>query len=87
MNTKPTPHDYRRDSVTFWIGLPALIIIIAFIVMACSCRTPRYGCPNMADLKAHKHDNRYAWTKYSESGLVTVMDKQTGKYVCSYFDK
>lgn len=68
-------------------GFLMIIVFIAALVMAfASCRTPRYGCPNMADLKAHKYDDKYAWLYNHETRLMIVMDKKDGKPVCFYYD-
>lgn len=82
MKTNPTPHDYIRDAVTFWIGLPAILLIIALIVLVCSC-SPKYGCPS------HSGKNRmsgYGWLKCNETNKVCILDKD-GAIICTYIDK
>lgn len=79
MNTKQTPHDYRRDSVTFWIGLPAIIIIIAFIVMACSCTSQKRGC------RATHSMSGYGWIKCNETGKIFILAPD-GAIVYSYYE-
>lgn len=74
------PHKYRRSFIhsLFWILF--LVIGLCFI----SCRTPRYGCPNVTELK--KPDNKLPWLKNTKTGLVLVTDMD-GKIVCSYYEK
>jgi len=79
MNTKQTPHDYRRDSVTFWIGLPAIILIIAFIVMACSCNPQRRGCKSTHGMSG------YGWIKCVETGKVCILAPD-GAIVHMYYE-
>lgn len=83
MNTKYSPHAYRRSEVNFWIGLPALILIIAFIVMACSC-SPKYGCPSHSG-KRHMSGYGYGWIKCKETGKVCILAPD-GSIVISYYE-
>jgi hypothetical protein len=76
------PHRDRRSAIHFTIG----ILMAVIILLACSCQAPRSGCPNMADLKAHKYDDKYGWVRGTQSGLVVVIDKQTGEFVCTYYE-
>ncbi len=80
--TRINPHRERRSAINFTIGL----LIAAIILLACSCRTPKYGCPSMAELKSHKWDHKYGWIKCSETKRVFVLDKKNGKTICSYVD-
>lgn len=83
MNTKQTPHDYRRDSVTFWISLPALILIIAFIVMACSCTVTRKSkdpCRERRGMSGYG----YGWIKCNETGKVCILAPD-GAIIYSYY--
>ncbi len=79
------PHKNRRSEVHFLILAPLIVpIVIFYLSSLSSCRTPKYGCPNMAELK--KPDNKLPWLKNTETGLILVTDMD-GKIVCSYFDK
>lgn len=72
MKTKPTPHDYRRDAITFSIGLPALLLIIAFIVMACSCTVTRRGkdpCKERRGMSGYG----YGWIKCIQTKKVCIL--------------
>jgi hypothetical protein len=80
MNTKQTPHDYRRDSVTFCIGLPTLILIIAFIVLAFSCRPQRGGCYGTRGMSG------YGWIKCLETGKVCILAPD-GAIVYAYYER
>lgn len=79
MNTNPTPHEYRKSAVNFWIGLPALILIIAFIVMAFSCRPQRSGCYGTRGMRG------YGWIKCPQTGKVCIL-RPDGAIVYSYYE-
>lgn len=80
--TRINPHRDRRSAINFTIGL----LISAIILLACSCRTPKYGCPNMTELNSHKWDHIYGWIKCSETNRVFVLDKKNGEILCTYVD-
>lgn len=87
MKTKPTPHDYRRDAITFWISLPAMLLIIAFIVMACSCTVTktRYKKKDPCKERRGMSGYGYGWIKCRETGLVCVL-RPDGAIVYTYCD-
>jgi hypothetical protein len=59
--------------------------LLSVIILSVGC-APKYGCPSMADLKAHKYDGKCAWLKNTESGLVLITDMK-GCIFCSYYAK
>jgi len=85
MNTKPTPHDYRRDAVTFWIGLPALILIIAFIVMACSCTVTRRKSKDPCKERRGISGFGYGFTRSIPDGKILILAPD-GAIVYSYYE-
>lgn len=79
---KPTPHKSRRSDIHFVI----MILILFIVLYGCfGCRTPKNGCPNMADLRAGKYDDKYGWLRCYETGIVTVFDLK-GNTICTYKD-
>lgn len=84
MNTKQTPHDYRRDSVTFWIGLPAIILIIALIIISASCTVTRKGkdpCRERRGMSGYG----YGWLRCNETGKVCIL-RPDGAILYTYYD-
>jgi hypothetical protein len=85
MNTKQTPHNYRRDSVTFWIALPALILIIALIIMSASCTGSRKAqdpCKERRGMSGYG----YGWIKCLETGKVCILAPD-GAIIYAYYER
>lgn len=84
MKTNPTPHDYIRDRASFWIGLPALILIIAMLMSICSCTVTRQKkdpCKERRGMSGYG----YGWIKCNETWKVCVL-RPDGAIVYVYYE-
>jgi hypothetical protein len=80
MNTKQTPHDYRRQFVhSLFIKI---ILAAALIIAYSSCRTEKTGCESL-----YKNKRKFtAWIKCNETKRVTMV-MNDGSTLCTFIDK
>jgi hypothetical protein len=91
MKTNLNAHRDRRFNIYFVL----VCMVIAIIVLACSCSPQRSGCygtrgmsgysycPTYNELKSNKYDGCYAWLYCPSTGLMQVTD-MNGSMVCRY---
>lgn len=81
-----TPHKHRRSAVHLFIIIPIVFMFIVIWLSSCS----RYGCPATSG-KNYKVGYGFlkasgmGWVRCPQTGLVSIMDKQTGKIIAQYY--
>lgn len=71
-----TPHNYRKNSITGFI----LLMLLVMILLAASSCAPKYqGCPS------HRGMSGYGWLKNRNTKEVFILDS-CGTPICTFKD-